>query len=443
MESAVQLTYLEGASMRQNLIRAVVAVSLLLTLAPTSVNSFREEASPLAEAVRFRELLGFTTNLQAVSALEQDAAAHFERHPIALTEAEATELDRRLFVQENLDGILNWGREHPAIWGGAWVDHKLDGALVVQLTEDLAQYRAEIASLAPAEARLHFTTVNHTSATLTTSLEQISADLPDLSANGIHITDVILRPSENVLLVMVDGLTEAVTRYLTDRYGGDGVLRVVGSDASGATGCVSRSNCPGPPLRAGIGASSPSCSLSFVSYKASNPSQYHLLTAGHCGSNGGTWKHNGVPIGTMSADSTYNGSTADAALIGPITANQISRWTYKRYHTVYVMTSRDSAFDDIEGDLVCLAAKQDEYVRCGAIQGFGTHQIEPGVYVSNQRYANYAWQGGDSGGAVLYGSRAIGIQSGYAGTWATYSHIHYAQSRTGSWVNVSNCGNYC
>jgi hypothetical protein len=87
--------------------------------------------------------------------------------------------------------------------------------------------------------------------------------------------------------------------------------------------------------------------------------------------------------------------------------------------------------------------KQDEYVRCGAIQGFGTHQIEPGVYVSNQRYANYAWQGGDSGGAVLYGSRAIGIQSGYAGTWATYSHIHYAQSRTGSWVNVSNCGNYC
>ena len=187
--------------MRQNLIRAVVAVSLLLTLAPTSVNSFREEASPLAEAVRFRELLGFTTNLQAVSALEQDAAAHFERHPIALTEAEATELDRRLFVQENLDGILNWGREHPAIWGGAWVDHKLDGALVVQLTEDLAQYRAEIASLAPAEARLHFTTVNHTSATLTTSLEQISADLPDLSANGIHITDVILRPSENVLLV--------------------------------------------------------------------------------------------------------------------------------------------------------------------------------------------------------------------------------------------------
>jgi hypothetical protein len=146
----------------------------------------------------------------------------------------------------------------------------------------------------------------------------------------------------------------------------------------------------------------------------------------------------------MSANSTYDGSTADVAIIGPMSSGQISRWVYRTSVSVNIVTSRDSPFDDQIGDLVCLSAKMAAAVRCGTVTGLhGHHQIQPGVVLDEQYYANYAWQGGDSGGAVFYGARAIGIQSGFAGSWATFSHIHYAQSRTGAWVNVDNCGNFC
>ncbi len=52
----------------------------------------------------------------------------------------------------------------------------------------------------------------------------------------------------------------------------------------------------------------------------------------------------------MSANSTYDGSTADAALIGPISAANIRRWVYRTYNSVNIVTTRDNPFDDAIGE---------------------------------------------------------------------------------------------
>lgn len=148
----------------------------------------------------------------------------------------------------------------------------------------------------------------------------------------------------------------------------------------------------------------------------------------------------------MQVDSFYNGSYADAALVGPIAAADISRWVYRTSTSVNIMLQRDDYVpDDNPGDCVWLSARKAEPVRCGIIVDDDfTINYGGGVILYGQLTANYAWQVGDSGGAVFWSSTAKAIQSGYNQfNNAVYSHTHYVQTRTGGWVNVSNCGNYC
>jgi hypothetical protein len=78
-------------------------------------------------------------------------------------------------------------------------------------------------------------------------------------------------------------------------------------------------------------------------------------------------------------------------------------------------------------------------VRCGTIQNDDyTITYASGVVLHHQLTANYAWQSGDSGGAVFWANTAKGIQSGFnQNGLAVYSHTHYVMSATTAWVNVS------
>lgn len=423
----------------QLIARLSIALLILLSTPFGTAQAQVESDEAYANAIHFRQTLGFSTDSAFVRTLGLQPAPG---DPIPLAPAESAELARRLEVQENLSPIGEWGRTHASQWGGLWIDHSQDGLLIVQLVGPVSpSTRAELLALAPAAAKVELRSVGLSYAQLVDLVDLIYRDLSDLKAEGIDVTDALIRTDLNRVEILVRGGSDSQSRELQSRYGSEAVL-VTQVPASGATGCSTRSACPGPPLRAGISGSF-GCSVSFVSYKGS-PAAYYLLTAGHCAANGSTWYHGTLPLGTMSANSTYDGSTADAALIGPISAGNISRWVYRTYNSVNIVTTRDNPFDDAIGDLVCLSAKQAEAVRCGKVTGLnGFHEIQPGVVLQKQYYANYAWQGGDSGGAVFYAARAIGIQSGFAGDWATFSHVHYAQARTGGWVNVSNCGDYC
>jgi hypothetical protein len=182
--------------------------------------------------------------------------------------------------------------------------------------------------------------------------------------------------------------------------------------------------------------------MAFIAHKGG--ANHYMYTAGHCANNGSDWYHGSKFLGEMRDDATYDQSTADAALIGPISDNNISRWVYKTASSVSVITSIQQYWDDAEGDRVCLSARKAAAIRCGTIVDTSLSiVIQPGVLLKQQVRANYDWEVGDSGGAVLNGSMAMGIQSGFVNNDATYSQIGHVQARTSSFVNVSNCGNFC
>lgn len=394
----------------------------------------------VAAALSFRAALGFNTDPSFVRDLAANPDAYHRDMPIPLAPDEYDELARRIRNQTNREELLAFGAAHEGIWGGFFTDQLHGGALIVNVVGETDKWESVIRSSAPIEAVVEIRSVRYTLAQLEETVDEVSADLPALAAQGILVSDVILDVAANAVDVAVTSDAEEAQSRIGDRYSAPVTIRT--SAGSGMTGCSSRSNCPGPPLRAGIGSTPSGCSIAFVAWLPTTGSWY-LFTAGHCSNYGSHWYHGAKSLGYISHDVEVNGSSADAMLVGPLSYSDVSRWVYERYYQVSPMTSVRSASAEAVGDIVCLSARQAEAVRCGTLQSFGTHQIEPGIYLQHQRYANYNWAVGDSGGAVYQGNTAVGIQSGYAGSLATYSNITYAQSATSAWVNTWDCGYYC
>lgn len=415
-------------------------LALLLAVTVASPSSAAADSEALAEALRFRAMFGLSTDPRLVAQLEADAGAHYAEHPVPLTPEEKRDLDQRQFVQEHKQGLMLFGLAHPEMWGGLWTDQKREGRLIVQVVGDAEPHLSAIASLAPEGAVLELRPVSRTIADLERLQTAIEADWRRIDSLGVSMYAVGLAVERNQVRVGLSSVTSEVMQWFASHYDSEGVF-LEEIAAPGYTGCSNRTNCPGPPLRGGISGSF-GCSLGFIANKG-GPTHY-IYTAGHCANNGSSWYHGTKPIGTMRDDSTYNGSTADAALIGPISSSDISRWVYSTSASVLVITSIQQYWEDAVGDRVCLSAKMASAIRCGTITATPVSiEIQPGIVISQQVRANYSWIGGDSGGAVLNGSKAMGIQSGYIQSDATYSQIGHVQARTGSYVNVTNCGNFC
>jgi hypothetical protein len=222
------------------------------------------------------------------------------------------------------------------------------------------------------------------------------------------------------------------------RYGDDNVA-LFSAGPGATTGCSSRSNCIGPPLRGGVSGSY-GCSLA---YYVVQDGQFRILTAGHCSGLFSAWSHAGVSLGTMVSRSWYWLSTADAGTIaGGDTAALKSNRVYSDGAQYSLMTGSQSSSSDYVGQTVCLSARMADPVRCGQIRSTSSTVTISGMKLTKQRIGSYSYQGGDSGGAVYNVGRttAFGVQSGCLdindddmcdANWPTYSHIGHIRNELG------------
>jgi hypothetical protein len=429
-----------SASMIRRYLSRLTLVSVVVSLVLTGAPTVRAGDSDIGAALQFRELFGLSTSKELVYRLAADPGAVYPDQPIPLTVEEKADLDRRQYVQEHKQELLKFGLAHPSLWGGLWTDQRRGGILVIELTDVADAWRQKLEDLAPTGASLELQSVARSIAELKTIQAAIENDWREVESLGISVYAVGISVPTNQVRASVSAVTPSAQSWFDTRYG-PGVVSLEAVEEPGFTSCSSRTNCPGPPLRGGISGSF-GCSIAFVANKGG--ATHYMYTAGHCANNGSSWYHSSKYLGTMRDDSTYSNSTADAALIGPIASADISRWVYNTSSSVAVVTSIQQYWEDSVGDRVCLSAKMASAIRCGTIVDTSLDiEIQPGVVLREQRRANYAWQFGDSGGAVLNGSKAMGIQSGYVGSNATYSQIGHVQGRTSSFVNTTNCGNYC
>ena len=419
----------------------LIAAVLLLTSTAAQPTSGAREQESFHEAFRFRAMMGFSTDVATLEALADDPNARYSEYPIPLSKAEKTELDRRTFVQEHKRQLVDY-LEALDTFAGLWTDQAAGGIVNIAFTDDPTTHLNAVRQRAPVGAILELRHAQFSRAELNAWRDQIEADQYRYFQDelGVSLNELGFRIQTNEVRVGISPLTESVRQSLRQRYPG-APLNVYEASVGDVTACTSRSHCIGPPWRAGILGSPYGCSMAFIAYRnVTGADPYYIMTAGHCANNGSAWTHDGKSMGTMSHDTYFTNSTADAALIGPIATADISRNVYNTFNSVNPMISRDDYVpDDDPGDSVCLSARMAEAVRCGTILDDDYWiKYASGIILNHQILANYAWQIGDSGGAIFWVNTAKGIQSGFnQDGYAVYSHTHYVMSQTTAWVNVS------
>ncbi|GGA07625.1 hypothetical protein GCM10008018_61760 [Paenibacillus marchantiophytorum] len=118
--------------MKSKFLSVVLILFLLFTSLVTSTalaalpqNNSDEE---LARSINYREKMGFNKDTNYVKNVTSDQAAkeYIKNHGIALTPAEAKEVERRIKIQEEVPNIKKILERHldSEDFGGIYIDHK-------------------------------------------------------------------------------------------------------------------------------------------------------------------------------------------------------------------------------------------------------------------------------------------------------------------------------
>jgi hypothetical protein len=188
------------------------------------------------------------------------------------------------------------------------------------------------------------------------------------------------------------------------------------------------------PLRGGVEIQGPApsgyvtlCSSAFV-VRGISTGNYYLLTAGHCGNDGGAW-YTKFPDGSRHLIGALQGrrfdSGGDFALIrvnNPVGWQMPRGWVFLRASAT---TGRDESYtvqrtaDSVQGMRICKSGRSSQ-TTCGTVTSTNVAVNYGSAVVRGLVQANFCAQGGDSGGAVFAAHSAYGIMSGAAGSCTTF-----------------------
>lgn len=450
---------------------ARVLITLVLTSAwtlGTTGSVLAVDPERLQEEIRFRLDFGLRADEAYVSQLISKQNAH-GRWPVALSDLEAADLDRRAAMQDEL-GPLESAAEQLPRFAGHWIDQKAGGVVTVAFSGgDPSEWRQVLEPHLPVGAELRLIAVQYSLADLQRTNDRLENDLSALRTSGIVLGHSGVDLSENRVRVGVVDLTAHQTLALRAEYG---ELLLIEPAQPTPTACTGRESCFGPPLRAGISVSPRGvtlvnrCSMAFLVHQSTN---VQWLTAGHCAPTtapaGATcpsgnnhaycWYHAGNGswhIGQIKATCWPYCSFSDAARGGNINSTFASHKIWLSSSGAMRDVSGSQAFNaDNEGNMTCLNARSiSGAYTCGYIEFMGRMSYYGGtVWFDEQRFATYNSKYGDSGGAVhswatpSFTVIAYGVHSGCTDEGpngvceglGVYSHIF----RVGQELGVSVC----
>jgi hypothetical protein len=407
--------------------RAAIALALLLSVVSQPAASTEIDT----DAVRFREAFGLAADPVTIALAEaaSDTASEFG---VVLLDAEMAEMARRDEIGSQLPPLGRSLAQAFPSFAGIFLDQKAGGVVGVAFTEVTDNARQEVLTQLPATADVRFSTVENSLSALQRIQTAIDNSRSALAARGIEVWETSVQVRTNRVEIVASAAPDWLLDEFTDLYGSDTVSVSVAVSPE-TTGCTNRDNCPGPPLEAGTHLYDAGCSIGFGAIFDSSGTR-GFLTAGHCANlvpAGHVYQHpNGTNLGTMLAETYFYDSSADAGFVDVPDAKASNR-AYVTAGSYFPIWTQQPKSEEYIGMPVCLSGRQrGEGVDCGELYATGvTIVYGDGTRLLNQRSATYPLSSGDSGGAVLRGNKAIGIQSGVnsAGR-GIYSHISYVLS---------------
>lgn len=389
-----------------------------------------------AGAIRFREGVGFPSDLTLVRTAESDKVNYSsDTFGVPLSDAETAELYRRLDVQWATRHAMDYANAQPEFAGG-YIDQLAKGIPVFLFTANLDAHRVNIAKVleTPIEYR-----VEYAERSLTELLAQqatIDSQWAVLKTTGLHIVESAILIKENVVLVGIDGLTEGRRAEVQERFGTDLLLKE--SKPAHADACVNGNNCR--PIKGGLGitaATGGECTSGFV-VKRSGTGALHLLTAGHCihvnGGYDGVWRHYGNGFG-RAREETWQPNYVRTADVGLTTifSDDVALMTNKNYMhkgagNVYSVVGQTTGSQQMVDMQACRYGRNGGHT-CGLINALyanrlscvGTPPNTQCVTVTRTIRVDFDSVGGDSGGPVYYPT-----YNPYTGTVAIAlgTHVH-------------------
>lgn len=433
-------------------VAAMLVIGALLGV-PTAMAQRNEAPVPprvedptvlIERSLEFRTDFGLRADRDFVAALVDDPTANRTLAGVPLTDVEVREFRRRLRVTARIPALKRYAAARArGSFAGVYVDQRRGGLIYVGFTRDADRHLRALKARFAYPGKLRTFTGRYTTAQLDRLHTRVDRDKRTLEARGVTVRTTSTSVPRNAVEIGVANPTRALERRLRLRYG-TGVrivkapaLRLLDKPASQEPG-PGRSSIQSPPFAGGIeiNGNGAECTSGFVAADAFSARQF-LVTAGHCGSVGSSWKQGfpvGFPVGRLDRNSYRNGSVADGAAIGINSlyrSNEVyvNREGYRRISRV--------ATSDYTGAFICKSGIRTEYT-CGQITSVNYTANYPGLTLYEQRGANLYSFSGDSGAPILDFGTAHGILSGGDNAGFTvYSFIQQIQNKTGVRVRTS------
>lgn len=413
-------------------------------------------ATLVAHDVKLRAKLGLNSNpdfVQTLYTTRHAEAMGRDAYDMLLLEEEAAELRRRTEVDLLAAEVQSTLLSLP---GDVYASHRIDnldgGTLIVQTTAPDVAERETSARLAAVPHR--FEAVQFGAKRQQSVREAIRKRAQ--GDNRFRLNALSSDVARNGIRLYVSGDVEAARATAAELAGAvpvdlvveaaDSDVGVQQADLPFRGGVIIRNNITSPYYSTKL-----SCTSGFTGYRNTVPTTYYILTAGHCGQPyeefgqntfSGTYEGYGR-IGLMDVSGYRLNSQADAGRI------RITDATYKSNRIIIApnvtreITSAASVGTYGTGAFVCLSTTryQDtdgDYFNCGT--------VDDGSYDSNrydkyynrnfsgtvERMGNYKCIGGDSGGPVIDGAKAVGtITARRDDGRCVFAHIYDVLVETG------------
>lgn len=342
-----------------------------------------------------------------------------------------------------------------AVFGGVYIDHG-SGKTVVLVTQDVDRHFAALREKLANGERLKILVTRFALVDLERVAAELTAKLPAIADMGVQVTSLGANEKDNMVDVSLARSTPETRAVVsqtvqpTDRS----MLRFWEAPGITLTG-VDALNAP--PLKGGQRisqlADTPGyiniCTSGFISYERVRTdaliyvTDYFMVTAGHCARNSNPWsQYSAYPIGTPDR-SAYVSGGVDAMRI-PINATDMSQRVAITAAEDRLIYYRQNSTADVLNESVCMSGATTGDVVCGVLLSRGITVNSEGRILTDVRVASYSPnQGGDSGGSVLFGSEARGLNSGIVmfngATRSVFAHISIAISQLGL-TNVVGVG---
>jgi hypothetical protein len=225
--------------------RATSLLSCLLLLfagcaAPPPSPSIRPTVAATPEldlatsaAVRFRTSFGLRSDLDFIRAVAKDPAASDE-FGVPLLPAEVAEINRRGANADRVGPIVRaYAAEHPAAFGGMWIDQEHGGLVTVAFTEDADLHGRELATRLAGVGVVAIRSARYSERELRALQDRIVADDPWFKTIPAQLRGVGVDVTKNAVEIDISTANPSITELIVARFGIPADAIVVNSDGSG------------------------------------------------------------------------------------------------------------------------------------------------------------------------------------------------------------------